>query len=145
MTKSPESLVAPGRELIADLVDRLINARVRYDIGEFGELFADDVSITIIGDPLSIYPFPNHRVGKAAVLDLIAGLASVFDYLDCEILDVMIDGERAVVLRRVHIVHRGSNRSGRVHLTDWIRFRDGKVVDVVQLNENAALANVLGG
>ena len=132
------------RDEFADRVARLIGARVASNMEELGGFLDPNVSLTIIGDPLSIYPFPNRRFGREAVLELIISLQSTFSYRNIEIMDMIIDGDSVVVMRRARLVHRGTGRSRLVHLNDWLRFRNGLVVEIIQLNDNQALREAFG-
>jgi ketosteroid isomerase-like protein len=133
------------RDDIADRMMGLIGARVSNNLPKFDELLDPNVSLTIIGDPQAIYPFPNRRFGREAVLDLIASMQTTFSHGDIEILDMIVEGGAVVVMRKARLVHRGSGRSAEVSLNDWVRFRAGKAVEIIQINDNAALAYVLGG
>jgi ketosteroid isomerase-like protein len=132
------------RDEIADRVLRLIGARAVGGLAEIGALLDPNVSLKIIGDPLAIYPFPSRRFGREAVLELVTSLRSIFRYEDMEVLNLIVDGDRATVLRRAKMIDLGSGRSNIVHVNDWFRFRRGLVVEVLQINDNAAMRKALG-
>jgi ketosteroid isomerase-like protein len=133
-----------GRAAIQPLLARLMTARARLDIDELNQLLAPDVSLWVIGDPRTIYPLPNRHDGREAVLAFIRRVHAMFEYLDSEVLDTIIEGDRGLLFRRQRPVNRGAGASHVVHVMDIFRFRDGKVVEIIQLNDTAALARVIG-
>ncbi len=132
------------RDEIVTLVQRLHAARVVHDEQAFLDLFDENVVMNILGDPAHLYPFPSRRFGKHEVTDLFKLIEIMFEYANSEILNLTIEGDRAAMLRKVDLVHRGSGRSGTVHVANWLDFRGKKIVRIDQLTDNAALAPILG-
>lgn len=144
---NPPSPVIPvnGRATIEPLLWRLMDARAKLDMAELTRLLHQDVTLTVIGEPRAIYPLPNMHEGRDAVLAFILRIHAMFEYLDSEVLDTIIENNRALVFRRQRPVNRGTGAARLVHVMDIFVFRDGKVVEIVQLNDTAALAKVIGG
>lgn len=133
-----------ARAVIEPLLWRLMDGRARLDMPALMELLDAKVSLRVIGDPGTIYPLPNRHDGRDAVLAFIRRIHAMFEYLDSEVLDTIIEDDRALVFRRQRPVNRGTGASYVVHVMDIFRFRDGKVVEIIQLNDTAALARVIG-
>lgn len=138
--QQPETL---NREEITTLIERFIRARAAFDIDELRDVLDYNVFFTVIGDPVSIYPFVNRRFGHDAVIDFIAAFKTNFECGGNEILNIVIDVDRAVVLRKAIFVHRGSGRSSPVHMSEWLRFRMGRIVEIALFNDNDAMRRLL--
>ena len=127
-----------NRDDIMTLIDRLGRARVSCDVEELRQLLDPNVSLRIIGDPALIYPMPTRRFGADAIIELILELKSVYHYRDSVLLKVAIDDDRVVSLRKSEVVHIGSGRIYTIHVTDWLRFRDRRIVEILQMDDGMA-------
>ena len=66
--------------------------------------------------------------GHAGVRDYIASLTEVFEWIRTEPLDVIEEGDRAVVCNRFRARGRGSGVEVEERFFQALRFRDGKVL-----------------
>jgi ketosteroid isomerase-like protein len=91
-------------------------------------LIADDVDFIIYG-PVQVFPFAGHHQGKGAALEALGRIAE--DYLLESYLPqvTVIDGDRAAVMSDVAFRQRSSGRTLRFHIADFLRFRDGRLVE----------------
>ena len=143
MNDSASASPDADRENLLERARRLISARTSLRLDELSDMLDPNISMTLIGDPGVIYPLPNKRFGREAVIELVTTLQSIFTHRDIEIIEMAAEGDTVAVMRQARLVHRGTGRSGVVILNDWIRFRGGRVVEVVQINDNAALRRIL--
>jgi ketosteroid isomerase-like protein len=112
------------RVAVADLYA----AYARGDAGRVAELIDDDVEWIIHG-PMQIFPFAGHRQGKVAALEALGAIAK--DYLLESYTPKMmiVDGDRAAVMSDVAFKQRSTDRTLRFHIADFLRFRDGRIVE----------------
>jgi hypothetical protein len=90
----------PGREAISELVDGFILARAKFDVEALQSLIDYNALLVMIGDAKSIYPFANRTFGRDAIVELITAFKISFECGGNEILNKLIDGDTACVLRK---------------------------------------------
>jgi ketosteroid isomerase-like protein len=145
VTGAPEPFAGTKREAIADVATRLIQARIKGDFAELRDLFDPAVMLRVIGEASTIYPFANHRAGFAEVAEEFARLHSMFECVDCVVLRMLVENDRVAFLRRMDLTHRGSGGRAIIYISNWLRVRDGRIVEIVQLTDNAALMTAMQG
>lgn len=143
MSDSTSSSERLSREEIEALIKRFILARVTFDVEELRAQLDYNVLLTVIGEPASIYPLVNRRFGQDAVIEFIDSFRTSFESGGSEILDMLIDGNRAVVMRKAIFVHRATGKSCPVHKCEWLRFRKGRIVEIAHFNDNDAMRKLL--
>jgi ketosteroid isomerase-like protein len=109
-------------------VTDLYSAYAGGDGERMAALIADDVDFIIYG-PVQVFPFAGHHQGKGAALEALGRIAE--DYLLESYLPqvTVIDGDRAAVMSDVAFRQRSSGRTLRFHIADFLRFRDGRLVE----------------
>ena len=115
-------------ETTRDAVTDLYSAYAGGDGEWMAALIADDVDFVIYG-PVQVFPFAGHHKGKGAALEALGRIAQ--DYLlESYVPQVtVIDGDRAAVMSDVAFKQRASGRTLRFHIADFLRFRDGRLVE----------------
>jgi len=94
-------------------------------------LNAVDDDIEYISDsPLKIFPFLGHRRGKAAMSAVLRGAHLAFDVVSCEPVSMVIEGETAAVILFTRAINRITGRSVQGMLAHFMRFRNGKIVEL---------------
>jgi ketosteroid isomerase-like protein len=111
-----------------DLVTDLYAAYARGDAERIAELIDDDIDWIIHG-PMQIFPFAGHRRGKMAVLEALGALAKDYMLERYEPRSMLVDGDRAAVMSDVAFKQRATGRTLRFHIANFLRFRDGRVVE----------------
>jgi ketosteroid isomerase-like protein len=111
-----------------DLVTDLYAAYARGDAERIAELIDDDIDWIIHG-PMQIFPFAGHRRGKMAVLEALGALAKDYVLERYEPRSMLVDGDRAAVMSDVAFKQRATGRTLRFHIANFLRFRDGRVVE----------------
>ena len=81
--------------------------------------------------------------GHQAVRTTMTGLIEVFDFIDRDIIGIVIDGERAAVHSRVKIKYVPLDRTFTTDLLDSFHFKDGKIVELVEFADTALLKNLI--
>jgi ketosteroid isomerase-like protein len=106
----------------------LYAAYARGDGERMAALIDDDVDFVIHAPP-QVLPFAGHHQGKGAVLEALGRIAK--DYLlESYVPQVtVVDGDHAAVMSDVAFTQRSSGRTLRFHIADFLRFRDGRLVE----------------
>jgi hypothetical protein len=103
------------------------------------------VTWTIVG-PVEVIRFCGERRGKAAVLDLFARVVPsvmILTGYDPEIL--LVDGDRCATLARMCGVKPECGRSVSYRATQFVRFKDGKVIEYMAITDTFDAAEQLLG
>jgi ketosteroid isomerase-like protein len=110
------------------LVRELFASYARGEGERVAALLDDNVDWTIHG-PRNVFPFVGQRHGKADVLKVLAEIANDYAVQRYEPDIIIVENERAAVLSNVAFVQRATNRTLSFHIVDFLRFRDGRVVE----------------
>lgn len=131
----------PGmpREAIVALMTQMANFSAHPDMSLFQEAFDPDVVCEFVGDRTAISYAGRHR-GVEALLNIIRRIGIEFEQLGHAEPDVvLVDGEYAATRRTVEWRHRGTGRRGLVELADFVRYRGGKMIELVEFRDSLAL------
>ena len=99
----------------------------------------DDIEY-ISYSPLKIFPFLGHRRGKAAMAAVLRGAHLAFDVVSCEPVSMVIEGETAAVILFTRAINRITGRSVQGMLAHFIRFRNGKIVELREFMDSLQAA-----
>jgi len=89
----------------------------------------DDIEY-ISYSPIKVFPFLGHRRGKVAMSAVLRGAHLAFDFVRCEPVSMVIESENAAVIVFTRAVNRITGRSIQGVLAHFMRFRDGKIVEL---------------
>jgi ketosteroid isomerase-like protein len=109
-------------------VTELYSAYARRDFERVAGLIDEDVDWIIHG-PVQIFPFAGHRRGRNAVLEALGGIAKDYVLERYEPRIVIVEGDRAAVVSDVAFQQRSTGRTVSMQLANFLRFRDGKLVE----------------
>jgi ketosteroid isomerase-like protein len=109
-------------------VTDLYASYARRDFQRVAALIDDDVD-WIIYAPMHVFPFVGHRRGKAAVLEALGGIAKDYQLESYMPQVIIVEGDRAAVLSDVAFTQRSTGRTLRFHLANFLRFRDGLLIE----------------
>jgi ketosteroid isomerase-like protein len=113
---------------IRALVDDLCRAYRDGDRERVAAIIDDDIDWLISG-PVEIFPFEGARRGKAAVLKVLGEIAAQYRLERYQPEIVVVDGDRAAVLSDVAFEQRATGRMLRFRVVNFLRFRDGRLVE----------------
>jgi ketosteroid isomerase-like protein len=115
------------------VVEAFYRGYAARDAAKIAEFLDDDVEWTISG-PIDVLPFCGTRHGKAAVLDLIERLVpEVFRVFSFVPDAMLVDGDQVATLNRQSARRSDDGRVIGFRVANFIRFRDGKVVENLSL------------
>jgi ketosteroid isomerase-like protein len=80
--------------------------------------------------------------GKKMVAEALAMIVIQFEDLGSIVHDLVIDGNQVAIRRTVKLRHRGTGKVGEVDVADFVRFRDGLVVEFTEVADSMALAQL---
>ena len=89
-------------------------------------------------------PLARRRSRKAAVAQAMRAITIDLEYIDYEIHELLIDGDRAAVHRTVTARNRGAGHPVTGGLWSYFRFRDGLIVEYAEYADSLGLAQLMG-
>jgi len=124
------------------LRERLNTLYAALKLGQFDfVLNALDESIEFISyAPIEVFPFLGHVRGKAAMAKLLRDGYRQFDFLTYEPLSMVVESDHVAVQIFVRVVNRQTGRSVQVVVAHFLRFRDGKIVEIREFMDSLRAA-----
>ena len=92
------------------------------------EIIDEDID-WIIYAPVKVFPFAGQRRGRTAVLEAMGGIAKDFALARYEPRIVIVEGDRAAVMSEVDFRQRSTGRMLSMQLANFLRFRDGRLIE----------------
>jgi ketosteroid isomerase-like protein len=118
-----------GQVLTREHVESFRRARMTHDARQIEPFLADDVDWLLTG-PVELLSFCGQRNGKAEVLNCLTEVQpTVLNVKNVELGALLIDGDRAASFSRMTGVQPGTGRTISYHQAQFMRFRDGKIVE----------------
>lgn len=118
---------SPGyREEFEGLLYNLNDFRVRGEFDMLSKILASDVSVEYVGRRPE-FAFAGIYQGRDEVLFHYKQLYAEVDFVESEIVDLLIEGPRAFYRRKLVVQHRGTGRRGPQEAWDTWLSADGKL------------------
>lgn len=112
-----------------DYVEQFRQARHSRDPERIAPFLDDHVDWLLTG-PVELFGFCGQRHGKAEVLDALTRLhPEVLSGFKVELASLLIDRDRVASLSRLTGVQRSTGRTISYNQAQFLRFRDGKIVE----------------
>jgi len=143
MLSSPDlaQIASVDRELIALRVEAINDRLVARDLPGLLAFFSDEVDFELIGN-WSIFPSSGRGHGKEAWTRALATIYTEVENLGSTVHDVVIDGEWVALRRTTRLRNYGTGRVGDVEIADFLRFRDGLIVEITEIVDSQAIARL---
>jgi ketosteroid isomerase-like protein len=109
-------------------VTELYDAYANRDFDRVAEMIDEDIDWIIYG-PVQVFAFAGHRRGRKAVLEALGGIAKEYVLERYEPRIILVEGDRAAVMSDVAFQQRSTGRTVSTQLANFLRFRDGKLVE----------------
>lgn len=107
--------------------------------------FLDEAIDWLLVGPVELFPWCGHHVGKAAVIEVYRRMASDLTTLAYVPDFLLVDRDCASALTRMSIVQNEDGRTANLRLAQFVRFRDGKVVEAcIIMDALSAVEQLLG-
>ncbi|MBY6241326.1 nuclear transport factor 2 family protein [Methylosinus sp. Sm6] len=101
-------------------------------------LYSPDVACEFVGDKSRI-PYAGRHIGIEALIGIVRAINIEFEQSNHEVEDIIVDGGRVAMRRRVEWRHRGTGRRGCVDLADFARFENGRIVEMIEFRDTMAI------
>ncbi len=112
-----------------ELIDEFRRVRLTRDPRQIEPFLSDDVDWLVSG-PVELMHFCGHRRGKAEVIDcIIREQPAVLNVLKIEIAATLIDRYRTATFGRLTAILPDTGRTISYHQAQFMRFRNGKIVE----------------
>jgi ketosteroid isomerase-like protein len=109
-------------------VTELYAAYSQRDFERVAAILDEDIDWIIYG-PVQVFPFAGQRRGRNAVLEALGGIAKDFMLERYVPVIVITEGDRAAVVSDVAFQQRSTGRTVSMQLANFLRFRDGKLIE----------------
>lgn len=126
------------------IVARFFATLASCDPDRIAALVDEQVEWLIIG-PLELFPFCGQHFGRPAVVDAYRRMAETTEVTNFDLEQILIDGERASALVRRTARNRQTRRELNLLIAEFVRFRDGKVIEFIALLDGLSAAEQMFG
>jgi ketosteroid isomerase-like protein len=130
------------RKTIEAVIDRCYAARQKGDIETLMEAFDADAVFELAGSK-ELVPAAEAARGHQNIREAMTGLIAVFDFIDRDIISMVIDAERATVHSRVKIRFVPRDRTFTTDLLDSFHFKDGKIIELLEFADTALIRELM--
>ena len=134
-------LGALDREMIEHRVRLLIDRRADSDVEGMLDYAAPDIVCRSMGS-WRFALFPRPVVGKAAVAETYRMLNIKYENLGSTVHEFLIDGDRVALHRSTTVRNRGTSEVFTFDVVNFVRFRDGLIVEFSEYPDAGAAAAV---
>ncbi len=110
---------------------------------QFAAAFAEDGFMRIVADS-RLVPEAGPLRGRAAIAKGLRQWCSRYEYVDGLVVDVIADFDIAVTRRQLTLRCIATGSVADFDVADFVRFRNGEIVELAQFIDTASLA-VLSG
>jgi ketosteroid isomerase-like protein len=118
-----------AQPITREFIESFYHARLSRD-PERIEPFLDDNVDWLITGPFELLQFCGQRHGKAEVLDtLVRVMPSIMHVTKLELGALLVDRDRAATFNRLTGVLVSNNRIISYHQAQFLKFRNGKIVE----------------
>jgi ketosteroid isomerase-like protein len=109
------------------------------------EPFLDDNVDWLLVGPVEIFPFCGQRIGKAAVRAAYQEIGEKLETRNFIRDFLVIENDTAAALSRMTMVQKSSGRQANMRLSQFMRFRDDKIVEFCAIFDSlGAIEQLLG-
>ena len=123
-------------------INKLWKARVAGDLeGTICDL-SEDAVFSINGRGTGVATMSEPCCGKPAVTPVIKDLIDNFQFDDWKQLDLLIDGDKALLRWTAKVTCRPTGKTADFEVFDIITFRGDKIADYRQCTDTAALVSI---
>ncbi len=102
------------------------------------DLLADNVAFGSLADGAEEMKFTENRRSKEEVIGYFKGLAADWEMQHYHVENYIVDGDQVVARGDCHFVHRQTRCELKTPKADFLRFKDGKVVEFFEFYDTAS-------
>ena len=126
---------------------RLYDLYAAYGEGRIDDVLRefDDTVVMTSYAPVDIFPYLGRKQGKTAVAATMHTAHATFEYLSYQPIFMVTEQEDAAVIVLARLRQRASGRIIQLFVADFIRFNNGRIVEMRQFMDSFdAVQQVLG-
>jgi ketosteroid isomerase-like protein len=132
------------RSRIETVIKQAYAARDAGDVERLMEIFHLDASFGLAGDR-AVLPVAGAVQGHPELRTTLMGLVQTFEFVEREILSMVIEGPRAAVHCRARMRFIPTNTMITTELLDLFKFDNGQIVDLVEFADTALIKHLAAG
>jgi ketosteroid isomerase-like protein len=132
------------RGAIEALIGQAYAARKEGDIERLMSAFHPDAVFELAGSNALLSVAGTTR-GHQDIRTAMAGFIAGFDFIHRDIVSITTDGERAAVHSRLTVKFVPGDKTFKSDLVDLFRFKDGKIVELLEFVDTALIKDVISG
>jgi ketosteroid isomerase-like protein len=130
------------REAIKALVVGAYAARDRGDVEDLMTAFHSDAVFELVGARTAPH-IAGAVEGHSNVRAGFGWLIEAFKFENREIVNFIVDDERAAVHSRIEVTFIPKNRTFTTEVLDLFKFKDGKVIELLEFADTALIKDVI--
>jgi ketosteroid isomerase-like protein len=131
-----------SREAMIDTIYRAYDARGKGDIEGLMAAFHPNAVFELKGEK-ELVEIAGAVQGHANLRAAMTGFIEAFEFLHRDIVSAMVEGDRAAVHSRLTIRFIPKDTVFKSELLDAFKFKDGKIVELVEFADTALIKNLL--
>lgn len=139
----PSLRVISGLPYLKERLAELYAARRNGQFEQFAAGFAEDGSMRIVADS-RLVPEAGPFRGRAAISKGVRQLFQRYEYVDGLVVDVVAEFDLAVIRRQLTLRSSITGAVADFDVADFVRFRNGEIIELVQFMDTASLAVLAG-
>ena len=130
------------REAILALIEQAYEARKTGNIEGIMSHFHLDGKFELVGSK-SHTAAAGSAQGHQEIRATLTGLISAFEFVERDIVSIVIDGERAAVHSRVKLRFIPKDKAVTTDLLDVWKFENGKIVELTEFADTALINDLM--
>jgi ketosteroid isomerase-like protein len=133
-----------SREAMLQTIERAYEARAKGDIDALMATFHPNATFELVGDSATTQ-IAGLTEGHSNLRTTLGGLIDAFEFRKRDIVDAVVEGDRAVIHSRVTVRFVPKGTVFETDLLDAFRFQDGKIIQLVEFADTALVNRVVNG
>jgi ketosteroid isomerase-like protein len=130
------------REAIIDIIYRAYDARGKGDVEGLMAAFHPDAVFELKGEK-NVLAVAGAVQGHPNVRAALTGFIETFEFMNRDIVDAMVEGDRAAVHSRLTVRFVPKDIVFTSDVLDTFRFEDGKITELVEFADTALIKSIV--
>jgi ketosteroid isomerase-like protein len=131
-----------SREAMIDTIHRAYDARGKANLAGLMTAFHPDAMFEMKGDK-NVLEVAGAVKGHSNVQAAMADFIDAFEFIRRDIIDTVVEGDRAVVHSRVEIKFNPKGVVVTTDVLDTFRFEDGKIIELTEFADTALIKSLI--
>jgi ketosteroid isomerase-like protein len=133
-----------SREAMLQTIEHAYEAPAKGDIDALMATFHPNAKFELVGDRATTQ-IAGLTEGHSNLRATLGGLIDAFEFRKRDIVDAVVEGDRAVIHSRVTVRFVPKGTVFETDLLDAFRFQDGKIIQLVEFADTALVNRVVNG